>query len=93
MNVVAPMSFFFDEVEHFKSIQSDLCYIQLQKMDSTVFGEGILQKAATFDAELIMVEPYYQPMLGIDHLNIGDVLADYEVIDKTNHSLVFKRLC
>lgn len=92
MHVVAPMSFFFDEVEHFKSIQSDLAFIQLQKMDSTVYGEGFLQKAASFDADLIMVEPYYQPMLGIDHLKKGDIIAGYEVIDKTGHSLVFKRL-
>ena len=53
------MSFFFDEVGHFKNIQSDLCYIQLQKMDSSVFEEGFLQKAATFNAELNMVFPNY----------------------------------
>jgi hypothetical protein len=92
MNIVAPMSFFFDEVENFKRIQSDLCYIQLQKMDSSVYGKGFLQKASTFDAELIMVEPFYQPLLGIDHFSIGDTTAGYLVIDKTDHSLVFKRL-
>jgi len=92
MNIVAPMSFFFDEVENFKRIQGDLCYIQLQKMDSTIYGEGFLQKAAGFDAEIIMVEPYYQPMLGIDHFSVGDIIAGYKVIDKTDHSLVFKRL-
>ena len=92
MNIVAPMSFFFNEVENFNRIQGDLCYIQLQKMDSSVYGEGFLRKAASFDAELIMVEPYYQPMLGIDHYNIGDTIANYEVVDKTDHSLVFKRL-
>ena len=86
------MIFIFNEIENSQRIQCDLCYIQLQKMDSSVYGEGFLRKAATFDAELIMVEPYYQPKLGIDHFSVGDTVAGYLVIDKTDHSLVFKRL-
>ena len=92
MNIVAPMSFVFNEVEHFESIQSDLCYIQLQKIDSSIIGPGFLRKTAVFNIELIIVESYYQPILRIDHFQKDDEIENYKVIDKTEQLLVFKRL-
>ncbi|MEJ2593531.1 MAG: hypothetical protein P8100_00025 [bacterium] len=92
MKIVGPMTFIFNEVEHFKRIQGDLCYVQLQKMDSTVFGEGFLDKAETFHTDLIMVEPKYQGLLGIDHMVTGDTVGAYWVVDDTEQAKVFKRL-
>ncbi len=92
MKIVAPMTFIFNEVEHFKRIQGDLCYLQLQKMDSSVYGAGFLDKAESFDTDLIMVEPKYQSLLGIDHMKTGDTVGAYRVVDDTERAKVFKRL-
>lgn len=92
MNIVAPMSFIFDEIEHYNRIQGDLAYIQLQKMDSSVYAQGFLRKAEEFDISLIMVSDYYQDKLGIAEYAKGDTIGQYSVIDKTDELLVFKRL-
>lgn len=92
MNIVAPMTFVFNEILHFKSIQGDLAYREMQKMDSSIIGPGFLRKAAEFNSELILVESYYQPFLGIEHFQKDDEIEGYTVIDKTDQLLVFKRL-
>ena len=92
MNIVAPMSFIFNEIEQFNRIQGVLCYIELQKSDPGIYGVGFLRKAATFNTDLIVVPPYYQTKLGINLLNTGDVIGNYQIIDKTAYALVFKRL-
>lgn len=91
MKIVAPMAFIFDEIQTFKQIQGDLCYYELQKIDSTVYGEGFLKKANAFDRELIIVSSEYQEVLGISNYKIGDEFEHYFVFDKTEELLVFKR--
>lgn len=91
MKIVAPMTFIFNEINNFKQIQGDLCYIELQKLDSTVYGEGFLKSANEFDRDLIMIGSYYQEMLGISTYKAGDEFDHYYVLDKTNDLIVFKR--
>lgn len=91
MNIVAPMTFIFNEINNFNQIQGDLCYVQLQKLDSTVYGEGFLKKANDFDRELIMISSNYQELLGISTYNKGDDFENYFVIDKNEEMIVFKR--
>lgn len=89
--IVAPMTFIFNEIEYFKQIQGEICYIELQKSDSTIYGEGFLEKAYEFDRDLIMITPYYQKLLGIDSYRKGDDFVHYQVIDKNDKMIVFKR--
>lgn len=91
MNIVAPMTFIFNEINNFNQIQGDLCYVQLQKLDSTVYGEGFLKKANDFNRELIMISSNYQELLGISTYNKGDDFENYLVIDKNEEMIVFKR--
>jgi hypothetical protein len=92
MNIIAPMTFIFNEIEHFNRIQGEVCYIEFQKSDSIVKGEGFLKKAKEFDVDLIMISPFYQQILGISEFEKGTESGDYKVIDKSDQLLVFKRL-
>lgn len=92
MNVVAPMSFIFNEIENYHRIQSEVCYKELQKEDPSISGKNFLKKASTFDADLVMISAYYMPKLKIDTFRRGDIVAKYKVIDKTPQLIVFKHL-
>ncbi|RLD48027.1 MAG: hypothetical protein DRI88_04555 [Bacteroidetes bacterium] len=89
--VIAPMTFIFNEIEYFNQIQGEVCYIELQKSDSTIFGEGFLEKVYSFDRDLIMITPYYQQILGVASYKKGDVFEHYRVIDKNETMIVFER--
>ena len=91
IKIVAPMTFVFNEIEHFDQIQANVCYMDLQKNDSTIYGEGFLKKAYLFDRDLIMLTPYYQQKLGVEAYKKGDEFEHYRVIDKTRDLIVFKR--
>lgn len=91
MKIVSPMVFIFNEIENFKEIQGELCYVELQKMDSTVFGEGFLNCANDFGRDVIIITPYYQELLGISAYNKGDNFENYYVFDKNEELIVFKR--
>ena len=91
MKIVAPMTFIFNEINNFNQIQVELCYVELQKLDSTVYGEGFLKRAYDFDRDLIMITPYYQELLGISTYNKGDDFENYFVVDKNEEMIVFKR--
>ena len=92
LNIVAPMTFIFNEIEHFKRIQGDLCYYELQKLDPSIRGEGLLRKAETFDISLMMISKYYFEPLGISEYEIHDTIGQFHVFDKNDELLVFKRL-
>jgi len=91
MNIIAPMTFMFNEINNFNQIQGELCYIEFQKQDSSISAEGFLAKANNFNRDLIMITPYYQELLGISAYNKGDDFENYFVIDKNEEMIVFKR--
>ncbi|MCB2207371.1 MAG: glycosyltransferase family 39 protein [Bacteroidetes bacterium] len=91
MKIVAPMTFIFNEIKNFEQIQGELCYTELQKLDSTIYGKGFLKRANDFDRDLILVAPRYQQMLGISAYQKGDEFEHYFVLDKTEELIVFKR--
>jgi len=92
MNIVAPMTFIFNEITEFKSIQGDLSYYELQKLDPSIKGPGLLRKAETFDISLMMISKYYHEPLGISEYEIHDTIGQFHVLDKNDELLVFKRL-
>lgn len=91
MKIVAPMTFIFNEIEVYDQIQGELCYTELQKLDTTIYDQGFLKYANDFDRDLIMVSPIYQKALGISAYQEGDEFEHYYVLDKTEDLIVFKR--
>jgi hypothetical protein len=92
MNVVAPLTFIFNEIKNYHRIQGDVCYAELQKSDLSIKGEGFLRKANSFNADLIMISPFYMPILKVDKFKPGDTIAEYRVVDKSPDLMVFKHL-
>lgn len=92
MNIVAPMTFIFNEIEDYNSIQSDLCYVELQKTDPAIKGEGFFKKANDFDISLIMVSDYNRKLLGLTNYHKGDTIAGFRVIDNNPEMIVCKKI-
>lgn len=90
LKIVAPMTFIFNEIEMYDQIQGELCYTELQKIDSTIYDLGFLNRAYEFNRDLIMVTPLFQKKLGISHYEKGDEFEHYYVLDKTEEIIVFK---
>ena len=91
-NVIAPMTFIFNEIESYNRIQGEVCYIEMQKADPGVKGDGFLRKANEFNVDLIMLSPFYQKILGVDTYKKGSISSHYKVLDKNAELVVFKRL-
>lgn len=90
MKIVAPMSFIFNEIEVYDQIQGELCYTELQKLDTTIYGEGFLKRAYNFKRDLLIITPLFQNKLGIAHYEKGDDFEHYVVADKTEEFIVFR---
>jgi hypothetical protein len=90
-NIIAPMTFIFDEIEHYNRIQGEVCYTELQKTDPSIFGEGFLLKAAVFDIDHILLTPYYSDLLGTASWKVDEVHAGYLVLSNRQGSMILTR--
>jgi len=91
MNIIAPMIFVFNEIENYNRIHGEVCYMELQKADHSVAGEGFIHKANQFNIGLIMLTPFYQEKLKMGHFTSGDTVVNFQVIDKTEELLVLRK--
>lgn len=91
MNIVAPMTFIFNEIEQYNRIQGEVCYTEFLKADSTLTGIKFLEKAESFNNELLIVTPYYQKLLGINGYLKDKNYGDFTVIDKNEKFVVLKK--
>jgi hypothetical protein len=90
-NIVAPMTFVFNEIEYYNRIQGEVCYTELQKQDSSIYGNGFLKKASSFDIDHIILTPYYSKLLGVEKWQTGDQKAGYTVLDNIDGGVVLTR--
>jgi hypothetical protein len=92
MNIVAPMIFVFNEIENFHRIQGEPCYVELSKVDAAVYGSGVLEKAETFEIDVLMFTPFYAETLGVSGFEQDEVVSGYQLVDKTDQLMVFIRV-
>ncbi len=88
MNIVAPLTFIFNEIEYYNSIQGEVCYTEFQKAEPDLKGVKFLEKAESFGNEMIIVTPYYQHQLGIDNYKKGEHHGNFVVKAKTNDLII-----
>lgn len=69
LNIVAPMFYIFEGIERFNRIQSEICYNELLKADTTVYGKGFLKKTTEFDIDYVILADYYITHFGIDTIS------------------------
>lgn len=80
LNIIAPMTFIFNEIKSFNRIHGEICYVEFQKADPTVKGTGFFKKARSFDISYIILTPFYRNLLGLEHINgISDTYG-YKVL-------------
>jgi len=92
INIVAPMTFIFNEIEKFGRIQSDVCYVELQKEDPTVIGAGFLERTKAFDIRYIILSGYFRERLGWEHPELVHIPEDFEIISGSDDAyLVIRR--
>ena len=89
--IVAPLTFVFDEILDFKSIQGDLCYTELQKGNKSIYKEGFLQLTKRFDIDYIILSRESMNQLGFDDFSNNKFLKnDCELIVKNDSFCIIK---
>jgi len=91
MNIIAPITFIFNEIENFHRIHGELFYTEMAKTDPAFRGEGFFQKASGYGINLIMVSTYSANLLGIENCAVGEGHGEYEVVDKNPELIIFKK--
>jgi len=67
--IVAPMTFIFNEITRFKSIQSELLYSDMQNSDKTIFKRGFLNCTKSFNIDYIILSTDCIKKLGMDKIS------------------------
>jgi len=88
MNIIAPMTFIFNEIENYNRIQGEVCYTEMQKADPSIKGEGFIKKANSYDISLIILSPFYQRLLEMDSLAKNEYILNFKVVEKTDELLI-----
>ncbi len=65
LRIVAPMTFIFNEIDSFKSIQGEMYYTEMQKKDTTLYQLGFLQATKKYHIDYILLSPPHIEMLGM----------------------------
>jgi len=88
-NIVAPMTFVFNELGRFKSIQGDLCFEQRLKIAQP---KSLLQLAAESEIDCILLNKFYRNKFGVDSLSAAEMRAHgFELSVKTPDFVLFKK--
>jgi len=91
LSVIAPMTFIFNEILNFRSIQSELCYSELQKSDKTIYQEGLLKLAIKNGIDYIILSEEFINKFGINNLSYSDFTRNnFEVVFQDNNLIILK---
>ncbi len=91
LSIIAPMKFVYNEIEHYKRIQGEICYNELKKLDSTIYQEGFLAKADEFDIDYIILNKFFMSHFGMDKMTSEQIdQADFELIHRDEDMLILK---
>ncbi len=91
LNIIAPMTSVFNEIEHFNRIQGEICYNELKKSDPSIYKAGFLKKAEEFDIDYIILSEFFIVHFGVDQLEEDDLLASrYEMVHKSNDMVILR---
>jgi hypothetical protein len=91
--IVAPVTFIFNEILYFKSIQGDMCYTEMQKADKSIYKEGFLALTKKFDIDYIILNAESMKSLGTNDLTKDDFSKnDCELIVRTPTLCIVKNI-
>ncbi len=91
LNIIAPMTSIFNEIEHFNRIQGELCYNELKKSDPTIYKTGFLKKAEEFDIDYIILSKFFVSHFGIDQMDDQEILvANFQLLYKSDDMVILR---
>ena len=91
-NIIAPLTFIFNEIEYYNRIQGEVCYTELQKSDPDIYGKGFIKKAMEFDIDFIILTPLYREKLGLHDLSKGTEIGPFIVDEDNEQYLILSRI-
>lgn len=91
LSIIAPMKFVYNEIKHYKRIQSQICYNELKKLDTTIYREGFLAKADEFDIDYIILNNFFIGHFGMDKMTDKKINeADFDLIHRDKEMMILK---
>lgn len=92
LNILAPMTFIFNEIGNFHRIQSDLGITELHKAGLPVYGTGLLNLADSLNIDYMVVTDEYRDRFLIDRLKPIDFTTyGYTITDKEAGFIIIKK--
>jgi hypothetical protein len=89
--IVAPMSIIFNEINNFKSIQSDLCYSEMQKSNKLIYKQGFLDLTKKYEADYIILSEMDIKKFGLNDFAGSDFNSNgFDLIVKTDKLMILK---
>jgi hypothetical protein len=93
LNILAPMTFIFNEIGYFKRIQSDLSIVEMQKAGKKLSGPTLLEYADSLKINYLIITDEYRERFGIDHLKPEDyLLYGYNVSMEEPGMIILKKM-
>lgn len=93
LRIVAPMTFVYNQITNFKSIQSELCYSELQRSDSTIYGKGFLNLTKFYKADYIILSAHFIKLFKMDNISNDEIAAcNFRVLEKRKDLMVLKKI-
>jgi hypothetical protein len=89
LNIIAPVNFIFNEISRYHRIQGEVTYIEMQKSNPGIYGEGFLKATRSFDISYIILSPYYSDILGLNDISNYAEKNGYRIIE--NEELLILR--
>jgi len=86
LNIIAPMTYIFNNIEDFSRIHSDLYYTE----SYTKLHKDFAQEASSYNIDYIFLDQKNFEILGLSKLSKNDILGNYKVLDKSPVLLVLK---
>jgi len=93
LNIIAPMVFIFNEIASFNRIQSDMCYGEFSKSDSSIYKEGFLRLVGFYENDYIFLRNRYIKHFGINEMTDEEVIkCKYMVLLRTEDNVILRKI-
>ena len=93
LRIIAPMTFLFNEIDSFKSIQGEMYYTEMQKTDTSLYQKVFLETTKRFNIDYIILSAPHIELLGMNNCPASIYnAAGFEEVAKTDKLLIVKRM-
>lgn len=73
LNILAPMTYIFNEMGNFKRIQSDLSLAEMQKAGKKIAGSQLLNYADSMKIDYLLITDEYKDRFKISSISVADL--------------------